>query len=83
MQPQSTIANINVHPDKISYVCLPMGAILDNLLETLDAHSLMPNLCCLSIEYLNAGFDNVFHHYSVGPEVPLWLVEGLQEKQEW
>ncbi|KAJ7691918.1 hypothetical protein B0H17DRAFT_1285102 [Mycena rosella] len=92
------IANADVHPDKNSRVRLPMGAVLDDLLETLDACSLAPNLRCLSIEYLDAGFDDVFHRvglaalpsqithlelrYSFSAETPIWLVEALREKQE-
>ncbi|KAJ7621988.1 hypothetical protein DFH06DRAFT_769792 [Mycena polygramma] len=40
---------------------LPMGAVLDNLLEQLDAHSLVPNLRRLSIEYRDAAVDDIFH----------------------
>ncbi|KAJ7147659.1 hypothetical protein C8R43DRAFT_1010338 [Mycena crocata] len=77
---------------------LPMGAVLDELLENLDAHSLAPNIRCLSIEYLDAGFDDIFQRdglaalpsqithlelrYSFNNETPVWLVESLREKQQ-
>ncbi|KAJ7483457.1 hypothetical protein FB451DRAFT_1234673 [Mycena latifolia] len=90
------IANIAVHPDKHNRSRLPMGAVLDDLLETLDAHSLAPNLRRLSIEYLDAGFDDVFHRAGLAAlpsqithlevrysfSAPVWLVEALRKKQE-
>ncbi|KAJ7777133.1 hypothetical protein B0H16DRAFT_1228463, partial [Mycena metata] len=51
------LLNVCVHPDKYARTHLPMGAVLDELLETLDARSLAPNLRRLSIEYVDIGFD--------------------------
>ncbi|KAJ7036608.1 hypothetical protein C8F04DRAFT_1095102 [Mycena alexandri] len=92
------LANPDVHPDKNGRIRLPMGAVLDELLETLDARSLAPNLRRLSIEYVDAGFDDVFQRvglaalppqithldlrYSFSPEMPSWLTESLRGKQE-
>ncbi|KAJ7483351.1 hypothetical protein FB451DRAFT_1234192 [Mycena latifolia] len=92
------IANVDVHPDKHNRTRIPMGSVLDELLENLDARSLAPNLRRLTIEYLDAGFDDVFHRaglaalpsqithlelrYAFSPEMPPWLVKSLQEKQE-
>ncbi|KAJ7143323.1 hypothetical protein C8R43DRAFT_1199327 [Mycena crocata] len=92
------IANVDVHPDKNGRMRLPMGAVLDELLENLDAHALAPNLRRLTIDYLDAGFDDVFQraglaalpsqittlelHYSFSADVPAWLIKALQEKQE-
>lgn len=75
-----------------------MGAVLDDLLETLDARSLAPNLRRLTIEYLDAGFDDIFRRdglgalpthitnlevlFSFNPEMPAWLVKSLREKQQ-
>ncbi|KAK6977936.1 hypothetical protein R3P38DRAFT_3120147 [Favolaschia claudopus] len=39
---------------------LPMGGVLDDLLESLDAFSLAPNLRRLSIEYVDTAFDDIF-----------------------
>ncbi|KAJ7777108.1 hypothetical protein B0H16DRAFT_948303 [Mycena metata] len=92
------LANPDVYPDKNGRIRLPMGAVLDELLETLDARSLAPNLRRLSIEYVDAGFDDVFQRvglaalppqithlelqYSFSPEMPSWLVDSLRRKQE-
>lgn len=92
------IPNVNVHPDQHNRLHLPMGSVLDELLETLDVQSLAPNLRRLSIEYLDAGFDDVFEregpaamaeqithlelHYSFSETTPSWLAKSLQEKQE-
>ncbi|KAJ7114072.1 hypothetical protein C8R44DRAFT_630678 [Mycena epipterygia] len=92
------IANVDVHPDKNSRTRLPMGAVLDDLLENLDARSLAPNLRRLTIEYLDAGFDDIFRRdglgalpthithlevlFSFSPEMPPWLVTSLREKQQ-
>ncbi|KAJ6580808.1 hypothetical protein B0H19DRAFT_1017280 [Mycena capillaripes] len=92
------IANVDIHPDKNSRMRLPMGATLDDLLENLDARALAPNLRRLSIEYLDAGFEDVFQRaglaalptqithldlrYSFSAETPLWLAESLRKKQE-
>ncbi|KAJ6597212.1 hypothetical protein DFH09DRAFT_1133967 [Mycena vulgaris] len=91
------IANVDVHPDKHNRTRLPMGAVLDELLENLDARSLAPNLRHLTIEYLDAGFDDIFHRvglaalpsqithldvrYSFSAEMPAWLAKALQDKQ--
>ncbi|KAJ7691977.1 hypothetical protein B0H17DRAFT_1062349 [Mycena rosella] len=91
------IANVMTHPDKHTHPRLPMGAVLDELLETLDARSLAPNLRRLTIEYLDAGFTDVFHRtglaalppqvthlelrYAFSADTPVWLVEALREKQ--
>ncbi|KAK7014255.1 hypothetical protein R3P38DRAFT_2638601 [Favolaschia claudopus] len=37
---------------------LPMGGVLDDLLESLDAFSLAPSLRRLSIEYIDTAFDD-------------------------
>ncbi|KAJ7114044.1 hypothetical protein C8R44DRAFT_984596 [Mycena epipterygia] len=92
------IANVDVHPDKNGRPRLPMGAVFDDLLENLDARSLAPNLRRLNIEYLDAGFDDIFHrtgiavlpsqiknlevHYSFSAATPVWLVDSLCDKQE-
>ncbi|KAJ7483455.1 hypothetical protein FB451DRAFT_1439534, partial [Mycena latifolia] len=89
------IVNVAVHPDKH---ILPMGAVLDKFLESLNGRFLTPNLRHLSIEYVNGGFDNIFHReslhafprqithlelcYSFRPETPGWFVEALREKEE-
>ncbi|KAJ6568426.1 hypothetical protein DFH09DRAFT_918112 [Mycena vulgaris] len=92
------LANVDVHPDKHNRMRMPMGAVLDNLLENLDARSLAPNLRRLTIEYLDATFGDVFHRaglaalpsqithlelrYSFGSETPAWLVKALKDKEE-
>ncbi|KAF8210995.1 hypothetical protein K438DRAFT_2047123, partial [Mycena galopus ATCC 62051] len=92
------ITNEEIHPPKNRPMCLPMGGVLDSLLESLDAWSLAPNLRRLSIEYVNIGFDDIFNRvglaalppqtnhldvqYSFSDAMPPWLVESLQEKQE-
>ncbi|KAJ6580789.1 hypothetical protein B0H19DRAFT_1369289 [Mycena capillaripes] len=92
------IINGDIHPDKNGRMRLPMGAVLDDLLENLDARSLAPNMRRLSIEYLDAGFEDVFQRaglaalptqithielrYSFSAETPHWLVESLRRKQE-
>ncbi|KAJ7483419.1 hypothetical protein FB451DRAFT_106158 [Mycena latifolia] len=92
------IANVDGHPDKHNRVRTPMGGVLDELLENLDARSLAPNLRRLTIEYLDAGFDDIFHRaglaalpsqithlevrYAFSRKMPPWLVKSLQEKQE-
>ncbi|KAJ7902557.1 hypothetical protein B0H14DRAFT_2666650 [Mycena olivaceomarginata] len=92
------IANDYVHPAKISPMRLPMGGVLDSLLERLDAWSLAPNLRRLAIEYVDTGFDDIFNRdglaalprqithldlrYSFSAATPPWLVESLRRKQE-
>ncbi|KAJ7483377.1 hypothetical protein FB451DRAFT_1439317 [Mycena latifolia] len=92
------IVNVDVHPDKHNRTRMPMGGVLDDLLENLDARSLAPNLHRLTIEYPDAGFDDIFHRaalaalpsqithlelrYAFSPKMPPWLVKSLQEKQE-
>lgn len=77
---------------------LPMGGVLDSLLETLDAWSFAPNLRRLSIEYRDTGFENIFDRdgltalppqithldlrYVFSDAMPTWLVESLRGKQE-
>ncbi|KAJ7173390.1 hypothetical protein C8R46DRAFT_893425 [Mycena filopes] len=93
------LVNTDIHPDKNGRIRLPMGAVLDELLETLDARAfLAPNVRRLSIEYVDAGFDDVFQRvglaalppqithldlrYSFSPQMPTWLLASLREKQE-
>ncbi|KAJ6580754.1 hypothetical protein B0H19DRAFT_1251054 [Mycena capillaripes] len=92
------IANTDIHPNKNGRVRLPMGAVLDDLLENLDVRSLAPNLRRLSIEYLDAGFEDIFQRaglaalptqithfelrYSFSAQMPSWLIESLRKKQE-
>ncbi|KAJ7155884.1 hypothetical protein C8R46DRAFT_815347, partial [Mycena filopes] len=93
------LVNTDLHPDKNGRIRLPMGAVLDELLETLDARAfLAPNVRRLSIEYVDAGFDDVFQRvglaalppqithldlrYSFSPQMPTWLLASLREKQE-
>ncbi|KAJ7663967.1 hypothetical protein DFH06DRAFT_920427, partial [Mycena polygramma] len=92
------IPSANNHPDATGRMRLPMGGVLDDLLEILDAHSLAPNLRRLSIEYMDAGFDDVFQRtglaalppqithlelgFSFTDTMPLWLIESLRRKQE-
>ncbi|KAF7371142.1 hypothetical protein MSAN_00749600 [Mycena sanguinolenta] len=49
-----------VHPGENSPMRLPMGGVLDSLVEVLDARSLAPNLRRLSIEFLDTGFADIF-----------------------
>ncbi|KAJ7080743.1 hypothetical protein B0H15DRAFT_786997 [Mycena belliarum] len=44
---------------------VPMGSVLDDLLEGFDAWSLAPNLRRLTVEYLDVGFDDVFRRISL------------------
>ncbi|KAJ6471874.1 hypothetical protein C8R45DRAFT_908062 [Mycena sanguinolenta] len=86
-----------VHPGK-SPMRLPMGGVLDSLLEALDAWSLAPNLRRLSIEFLDTGFEDIFTRmglaalppqithldvrYTFSKGMPAWLMESLKRKQE-
>ncbi|KAJ7147678.1 hypothetical protein C8R43DRAFT_1129595 [Mycena crocata] len=92
------IPNVDGHPDKNGRIHLPMGSVLDELLENVDARGLAPNLHRLSIEYLDVGFDDIFQrdglaalpsqvthlelHYSFNSAMPVWLVKSLREKQQ-
>ncbi|KAJ7230372.1 hypothetical protein GGX14DRAFT_335467, partial [Mycena pura] len=92
------IANPAVHPDKYNRIHLPMAAVLDELMEHIDAHGLAPHLRRLSIEYLNAPFDDVFRRvglaglpsqikhlelrYLFSADMPSWLADALREKQK-
>ncbi|KAJ7230356.1 hypothetical protein GGX14DRAFT_582952 [Mycena pura] len=92
------IANPAVHPNKYNRAHLPMAAALDELMEYIDAHGLAPHLRRLSVEYLNAPFDDVFRRvglgalppqiehlelrFSFGAEMPPWLARALRENQE-
>ncbi|KAJ7091926.1 hypothetical protein B0H15DRAFT_180876 [Mycena belliarum] len=92
------LANVDVHPDRHNRVRLPMAAALDELLENIDARSLTPNLRVFTIEYLNAGFDDVLARstldalpeqvtdlcvrYAFSPEMPPMLLRALQQQQE-
>ncbi|KAJ7743747.1 hypothetical protein B0H14DRAFT_3607187 [Mycena olivaceomarginata] len=56
--------HIQSHTDRkscVGHMRLPMGGVLDSLLETLDAWSLAPNLRRLSIEYVDTGFEDIFN----------------------
>ncbi|KAK7031765.1 hypothetical protein R3P38DRAFT_2925636 [Favolaschia claudopus] len=91
------ITNEDVHPPKDRLMRMPMGGVLDTLLETVDAWSLVPNLQRLSVEYMNAGFDDIFARagfaplpeqithldvrYSFSDAMPIWLAESLHRKQ--
>ncbi|KAJ7663975.1 hypothetical protein DFH06DRAFT_337358 [Mycena polygramma] len=91
------IPNVDVHPDCKGRTRQPMAGVLDDLLEIIDAHSLVPNLRRLSIEYVDTGFDDVLHRvalaalppqvthldlrYSFSSAMPSWLVEALRRKQ--
>ncbi|KAK7055578.1 hypothetical protein R3P38DRAFT_1361524 [Favolaschia claudopus] len=91
------IPNLDVHPPHNRPMRLPMGSVLDDLLEQLDVHSLAPNLRRLSIEYVDAGFDDVFGRvglaalpeqvthldvsYVYSSTMPPWLAGALQDKQ--
>jgi hypothetical protein len=93
------LANVEIHSDtsKHTPARLPMGAVLDDLLENLDARSLAPNLRHLTIEYLDAGVDDIFHRvglaalpanithlevrYSFSGETPVPPVDPLREKE--
>ncbi|KAK7031756.1 hypothetical protein R3P38DRAFT_2620148 [Favolaschia claudopus] len=91
------ITNDDVHPPKDRLMRMPMGAVLDTLLEIIDAWSLVPNLRRLSVEYMNAGFDDIFARagfaplpeqathldvrYSFSDAMPIWLAESLRRKQ--
>ncbi|KAJ6465212.1 hypothetical protein C8R47DRAFT_50953 [Mycena vitilis] len=90
------IPNVDVHPDCKGSTRQPMAGVLDDLLEMIDAHSLVPNLRRLSIEYVNTGFDDMLHRvalaalppqvthlelrYSFSPAMPSWLVEALRPR---
>ncbi|KAK7007419.1 hypothetical protein R3P38DRAFT_3366196 [Favolaschia claudopus] len=92
------IAHDDVHPHKDRPMRMPMGGVLDTLLETINAWSLVPNLRRLSVEYMNAGFDDIFARagfaplpeqithldvrYSFSDAMPIWLAESLRRKQE-
>ncbi|KAJ7853362.1 hypothetical protein B0H13DRAFT_1202797 [Mycena leptocephala] len=92
------IANADIHFDRNARMRLPMGGVLDHLLENLDVWSLAPNLRRLSIEYVDAGFEDIFRRtgpaalptqithldlrYSFSRATPTWLVEALRKKQE-
>ncbi|KAF8211041.1 hypothetical protein K438DRAFT_1752771 [Mycena galopus ATCC 62051] len=92
------ITNDDVHPPRSRPMRLPMGGVLDSLLETLDAWSLAPNMRRLSIEYVDTGFDDIFSRgglaaiplqtthldlrYSFSDAMPTWLVKSLKENQE-
>ncbi|KAJ6485511.1 hypothetical protein C8R45DRAFT_829398 [Mycena sanguinolenta] len=93
------IANADrVHPGKNIPMRLPMGGVLDSLLEVLDAWSLAPNLRQMSIEFLDTGFEDAFSRvglaalppqikhldvrYTFSKEVPTWLIESSKRKQE-
>ncbi|KAJ7498158.1 hypothetical protein B0H11DRAFT_1998921 [Mycena galericulata] len=92
------ITNVNVHPDRHGAVRLPMRLALEEILDELDGRSFAPNLRCLTIEYVDAGFNDVFErdllaalpsevthlelHYSFSEATPSWLVKALREKQE-
>ncbi|KAJ7654597.1 hypothetical protein DFH06DRAFT_993703 [Mycena polygramma] len=85
------------HPNPQRRTRQPMAGVLDDLLEIIDAHSLVPNLRRLSIEYVDTGFDDVLHRvalaalppqvthldlrYSFSSAMPSWLVEALRRKQ--
>ncbi|KAJ7114048.1 hypothetical protein C8R44DRAFT_630402 [Mycena epipterygia] len=92
------IANVGVHPDKNGLSRLPMGTVFDDLLETIDAWSLAPNLRRLNIEYRDAVFDDIFQRtglaalpsqithlevcYSFSAATPAWLIDSVRENQE-
>lgn len=77
---------------------IPMGSVLDDLLEGLDAWSLTPNLRRLTVEYRDVGFDDVFRRislaslpaqvthlellYSFSPGMLAWPLRSLQELKE-
>ncbi|KAF7317611.1 hypothetical protein MKEN_00848500 [Mycena kentingensis (nom. inval.)] len=59
------LANPRRHPAPERYkhaLHLPMGFVLDDLLEHVDAHapSLLPNLRTVAIEYVDAPFEDLF-----------------------
>ncbi|KAF7309381.1 hypothetical protein MIND_00308900 [Mycena indigotica] len=90
------IANPAIHPHLRPH--MPMTNIFDELLENIDAHSLLPNLHALSIEYVDAPFEDVFlrmglaalpEHvsdlavsWSYSDGMPPWLATALREKQK-
>ncbi|KAJ7208775.1 hypothetical protein B0H12DRAFT_1079900 [Mycena haematopus] len=92
------IINEDVYPGVHTPMRLPMGGVLESLLETLDAWSLAPNLRRLSIEYHDTGFDDIFTRvglaalppqiahldvrYSFSDTMPPWLVEAVRRKKE-
>nr|GAT42698.1 predicted protein [Mycena chlorophos] len=91
------IYNPNVHPHHKMLPHLPMGFVFDDLLEHIDAHSLLPNLRALAVEYVDAPFEDPFTRtsfaslpdhvktlglrWSYSPGMPSWLAEALKEKQ--
>ncbi|KAJ7772630.1 hypothetical protein DFH07DRAFT_767941 [Mycena maculata] len=102
------VANADVHPDRHNRVHEPMHGALQKLLLKLQdyhpellenpcLHSLVPNLCRLSIEYSNTGFEDqrqldvlakvpsqIAHlelQYSFSAVTSSWLVKALREKQ--
>ncbi|KAJ7486341.1 hypothetical protein B0H11DRAFT_1913629 [Mycena galericulata] len=91
------IANVNVHPDSDGRMWLPMRLALEEVMDQFIEPSFAPNLRRLTIEYVNAGFDDVFTHgilatlpsqvthlelrYSFSEATPSWLVKALREKQ--
>ncbi|KAJ7501828.1 hypothetical protein B0H11DRAFT_1907748 [Mycena galericulata] len=93
------IANVNVHPDSDGRVWLLMRLALEEVMDQFVnvEPSFAPNLRRLTIEYVNAGFDDVFTHgilatlpsqvthlefrYSFSEATPSWLVKALREKQ--
>jgi hypothetical protein len=77
---------------------LPMSGVLDHLLENIDVWSLTPNLRRLSIEYVDAGFEDIFKRaglaalptqlthldlrYAFNDATPGWFVDSLRMRQE-
>ncbi|KAJ7163556.1 hypothetical protein C8R43DRAFT_989986 [Mycena crocata] len=92
------IANVHGRPYENGRMDVPMGAVLDELLENLEAFSLAPNLRCFSVAYFDAGFYDIFYRHALAAlssqithlelrylfsaETPGWLVKSLQEKEE-
>ncbi|KAJ7065481.1 hypothetical protein C8F01DRAFT_1249044 [Mycena amicta] len=92
------ISNPAVHPSKYTHApLLPMGFVFDDLLEYIDAHSLLSNLCTLAIEYVDVPFNDLFLRVGLAalPEqveeltvrwtysagMPPWLADALREMQ--
>ncbi|KAJ7867589.1 hypothetical protein B0H13DRAFT_1511944, partial [Mycena leptocephala] len=77
---------------------LPMSGVLDHLLENIDVWSLTPNLRRLSIEYVDAGFEDIFKRaglaalptqlthldlrYAFNDATPGWFVDSLRMRQK-
>ncbi|KAJ7065484.1 hypothetical protein C8F01DRAFT_747324 [Mycena amicta] len=91
------ITNPTVHPRHKHVPDLPMGFVLDDILEHVDAYTLLPNLRTLAIEYIDAPFDDLFQRiglaalpqhvahldvrWTYSSGMPTWLAGALREKQ--